>query len=80
MTKQIIEWRIDFHNITPTTKYVEKMLSSENIYDSTGAVLIECRGKFHAGYFILQDGEWVFLLDNGMRLGMKLVSRFAFLE
>lgn len=80
MTKQIIEWRTDFHNITSTTKYVEKMFSSENVYNSTGAVLIECRGKFHAGYFIMQNGEWVFLLDNGMRLGMKLVSRFAFLE
>lgn len=80
MREQVIVWREDFENIIPTTKYVEEMLSSENIYDSAGVVLIECRGKFHTGYFILQNGEWVFLLDNGMRLGMRLVSRFAFLE
>lgn len=79
MREQTIVWRNDFENIVPTTKYVEKMFSSENVYNSTGAVLIECRGKFHAGYFIMQDGEWVFLLDSGMRLGMKLISRFAFL-
>lgn len=80
MREQTIVWCSDFENIVPTTKYVEKTIASQHIYDSTGAVLIECRGKFHAGYFIIQDGEWVFLLDSGMRLGMKLVSRFAFLE
>lgn len=80
MRKQVIVWREDFENIIPTTKYVENTVASQHIYESTGAVLIECRGKFHAGYFILQNGEWVFLLDSGMRLGMRLVSRFAFLE
>lgn len=79
MIKQVIEWRTDFHNITSTTKYVEKMLSSENIYDSTGAVLIECRGKFHAGWFILQDGEWVFLFEDGRRGSLRIISLFALL-
>lgn len=80
MREQTIIWRNDFENIIPTTKYVEKMLSYQNIYDSTGPVLIECRGNFHAGWFIMQDGEWVFLFEDGRRGSLQIISRFAFLE
>lgn len=80
MTKQIIEWREDFENIPLNTRFVEKWVDHEIIYESSCPVLAESRGNFRLGVFVMYGDEIVFRLDSGMKLSTQLVKRWAFLE
>lgn len=80
MREQTIVWRDDFENIPLMTHFVEKWGTHETIYPSSCVVLIESRGNFHLGRFIVFEDEVVFRLDSGMKLGTQLIKRWAFLE
>lgn len=80
MSEQIIAWRDDFENIPLETHFVEKWGTHETIYTSSGVVLMESRGNFHLGRFIVFEDEIVFLLDSGVKLSTQLIKRWTFLE
>ena len=80
MCEQTIVWRDDFENIPLSSRFVGKWCEYETIYTSSGVVLIESRGNFHLGRFIVFEDEVVFRLDNGMKLSTQLIKRWAFLE
>ena len=80
MCEQVIVWRDDFENIPLMTHFVEKWCKYETIYTSSSVVLIESRGNFHLGRFIVFEDEVVFRLDSGMKLSTQLIKRWAFLE
>ena len=57
MCEQIIVWRDDFENIPLEERFVEKWGEYETIYTSSCAVLIESRGNFNLGCFIMFEGR-----------------------
>lgn len=80
MREQVIVWRDDFENIPLETHFVEKWGTHETIYTSSYAVLIESRGNFNLGRFIVFEDEIVFRLDSGLKLCTQLIQRWTFLE
>ena len=80
MCEQIIVWRDDFENIPLEERFVEKWGEYETIYTSSCAVLIESRGNFNLGRFIVFEDEIVFRLNSGVKLNTQLIQRWAFLE
>lgn len=80
VNKQVIVWREDFENIPLNTRFVEGWSDHEIIYTSSCPVLIESRGNFRLGVFVLYGDEIVFRLDSGMILSTQLIKRWAFLE
>ena len=80
MCEQIIVWRDDFENIPLETHFVEKWGTHETIFISSCVVLMESRGNFHLGRFIVFEDEIVFLLDSGVKLSTQLIKRWALLE
>lgn len=80
MSEQIIVWRDDFENIPLETHFVEKWGTHETIYTSSCVALIESRGNFNLGRFIVFEDEIVFRLDSGVKLSNQLIKRWAFLE
>lgn len=80
MREQIIVWRNDFENIPLETHFVEKWGTHETIYTSSCVVLIESRGNFNLGRFIMFEDEIVFRLDSGVKLSTQLIKRWTFLE
>lgn len=75
MCEQIIIWRDDFENIPLETHFVEKLDTHETIFTSSGVVLMESRGNFHLGRFIVFKDEIVFRLDSGVRLSTQLIKK-----
>lgn len=80
MREQTILWRSDFENILLSSRFVEKWGTHETIFTSSCMVLMESRGNFHLGRFIVSRGEIVFRLDSGVKLSTQLIQRWAFLE
>lgn len=80
MREQTIVWRDDFENIPLEERFVEKWGAHETIYKSSCVALMESRGNFHLGRFIVFEDEIVFRLDSGVKLSTQLIKRWAFLE
>lgn len=80
MCEQTIVWRDDFENIPSETHFVERWGTHETIYTSSRVALIESRGNFNLGRFIMFEDEIVFRLDSGVKLSTQLIQRWAFLE
>lgn len=80
MREQTIVWRGDFENIPLSSRFVEKWDTHETIFTSSCVVLMESRGNFHLGRFIVFEDEIVFRLDSGVKLSTQLIKRWAFLE
>lgn len=80
MREQLLVWRNDFENISFNSRFVEKWMEQEEIYPCSAPVIAVVRGKYQTGVFILNEGETLLLLDNSMKLDVRLVHEWAFLE
>ena len=80
MREQTIVWREDFDNICLTEGLVEKWYTHQTIIASSKMALVQSRGNYELGRFVLHDGEIVFRLENGVKLCVELIQEYAFLE
>ena len=80
MSQQILEWKSSFENIPLTTTFVEQWGTSQTIFPSSKMAIIQSRGNWELGRFVVHEGELVFRLENGMKRSVELVQQYAFLE
>ena len=80
MREQTIVWRDDFNNVPLTETFVEQWGTSQTIFPSSKMTIIQSRGNWELGRFVVHEGEVVFRLENGMKRSVELVQQYAFLE
>ena len=80
MREQTIVWRDDFNNIPLTETFVEQWGTYQTIFPSSKVAIIQSRGNWELGRFVLHEGEVVFRLENGMKRSVELIQQWAFLE
>ena len=80
MSQQVIEWKSSFEDIPLTTTFVEQWGTYQTIFPSSKMAIIQSRGNWELGRFVLHEGEVVFRLENGMKRSVELVQQYAFLE
>ena len=80
MREQTIVWRDDFNNVPLTETFVEQWGTYQTIFTSSKMAIIQSRGKWELGRFIVHEGEVVFRLENGVKLSVELIQQWAFLE
>lgn len=80
MREQTIVWRDDFNNIPLTETLIEQWGTYQTTFPSSKMTIIQSRGKWELGRFIVHEGDVVFRLENGMKLSVELTQQYAFLE